>query len=155
MGPNACCSPPGDAHAIWISFPCCDLRHRCRTGQVVGNPKEFCPNFPQLVWKNFLHHTIHEVPKWKPKRYIKTKKKIGLQFSGRQFLRKKSQILTYFIQSHLKVLKHLCPNFLGFFPEYLRILPRFSTNQEFWGCACFRAPPAAPPLIFDIGVLFG
>jgi len=30
-------------------------------------------------------------------------------------------------------------SYSGIFPRFSEILPRFSTNQNFWGCACTHA----------------
>ena len=59
---------------------------------------------------------------------------------------KKSQIQTYSIQSHLKVPKHLCPNFLRFVPNFQGFCPDFRQIKNFGGALSPPAPPNLTPL---------
>jgi len=49
----------------------------------------------------------------------------------RQFFGEKSEIQTYFIQSHLQVPKHLCRNFLGFCPNFQEFVRIFDESKLF------------------------
>jgi len=71
-----------------------------------GGAKEYCPNFRILGRKPFVRQTIHEDQK-------KGKKSNSDVFHSVTFGGVETSA-----------------------PEFTGILPGFSTNQNFWGCAC-------------------
>ena len=96
--------------------------HRCRSKQSFWDAKDFRPNFPKLSRKLqiFFSHKDHEDLSlvWPPKK--KQTKTVFMCFStnvGCHFLLEASEIL----------------------PGFSEILPRFSKNHIFWGCACTPA----------------
>jgi len=44
----------------------------------------------------------------------------------------------------------LLQNVETFVPEFIQILPEFSTNQKFWGCAC--TPASYTTALLELGV---
>jgi len=76
--------------------------------------KELCPNSPNLP-ENFLcDKRFKKNTKSKSNEDCRPKKTYG----AKKVCEKKTQILTYFTQSYLKVSKRLQPIFLGFCPHF-------------------------------------
>jgi len=94
------------------------LKHRCRSKQIFGSAKDFCSNFSKLARKVFvLLFPKHFLPQRLLRPFVVWPPKKGFHlFSA-------------------NVGRHFCPDFQGFCQNFSGILPRFSTNQNFWGCA--------------------
>jgi len=98
-----------------------------------GGAKDFCPNFPKLVKKVVVHilPTVFwcDLQKWSSLVFLQT---LGTIFEVKQcwapFLPRFAGIL---------------PRYLGTLLGFSGILPKFSTNQNFWGCACTPFTPVS------------
>jgi len=103
---------------------------RRRGRQFFGGVKDFCPNFLKLARK-FVSQQLLRL-------FLETtrKKDIHVFFGEEKVkLRRISIVRLIHHTMRAKVLKQLCPNFVRFCPGFSEVLPRFSTNQNFWGCA--------------------
>ena len=104
---------------------------RCRSRQIFGGAKDFCPNLLTLTWKICVVKMI--------KTFLGSHTEKGLHVS---YGEEKSQIQTNFdSQSHSsqnenKVVEKSVPTFFRIFSVFSEILPGFLTNQNIWGCTC-------------------
>jgi len=102
--------------------------HRCRSSQIFGGAKDFCPNFPKLVPKTFgplvVQMFSHEDCCWDD-----LQKKSLCNFA-RHFYPYFHRVCYGFSQ-----LVPRCPQIL---PRFSGILPKFSPHQNFGGAF---APP--------------
>jgi len=111
--------------------------HRCRSRQIFGGAKDFCPNFPDIAEK-FLGHLLcdfHAI--------------LGpISFN-------QSTLGTIFIKSK-QVGRHFCSYFYGVCPDiqgfskvftiFVQIytdFAGFSPNQNIWACVCTPCTPAS------------
>jgi len=128
---------------------------RCRSKQIFGGAKDFCPNFPKLaqkvvvqllptvfvVWppKNDLH--LFFCKPWAP--FLEVKQRWApflLRFSGisPRYLR-----ILFGFSGILPKFSEILPKFSEILPGFSEILPGFSTHQNSWGCACTSCTPAS------------
>jgi len=113
-----------------VSNPCATW-HRCRSRQISRGAKDFCANFPKLARKVFWATFAYKVSAtdlflvWIPKKVFMC----FLQTLGTIFWVKQEQ------------------RWAPFLPRFSGILPRFSTDQNFWG---MLAPPLPTPLLPDL-----
>jgi len=125
------------------------LSYRCRSKQIFGIAKDFCPNFPKLARKV----VVRLLPKnLLPQRLLRpffgatSKKDLHLFFCKYwvPFFEVK-QRWAPFLPRFSGILPRYCgilPGFSGILPKFSGILPGFSTNQNFGG---ELAPPEPPP----------
>jgi len=107
--------------------------HRCRSWQIFGDAKEFCPNSPNLPEKikqksppkkcQFGRHFFQIKACWKP---------FLLKFSG-----------------VCEVSQRFFPNFVGFCPNFRGFCPDFNQIGTFDGAVAPPAPPL-PTLVYRI-----
>jgi len=103
--------------------------HRCRSRQIFGDAKDFCPNFPKLARKNYKG----DLPK-------KSKKTSAFWFWAPFSSNQRTS------NDSVKVVTPFCPDFHGFCPDFKGVLPGFSPNQHLWWCACTSAYPPPTPV---------
>jgi len=94
----------------------------CKGKQIFRCAKKFCPNFPKPGNKIFVRQTFHE-----------HQKKTSIYLIGRHFFGEKRSKSDLYHSISFEDAKTSVPEFSGIFPEILGTLPRFSTNQNFWG----------------------
>ena len=109
-----------------------------------------CPNFHKLaqnvviqllptVFGYDLQRTVFTYISANVGRHFLRSNTVGYHFA--QIFREFAQTLSDFV----KIFRHLAQIFRDF-PEISGILPGFSTNQNFWGCACTSSTPPPTPL---------
>jgi len=98
------------------------FHHRCRSRQMFGSAKDFCPNLPKLARKGFWAIFAH---KFSPTKIMKT-------FFDVICKKRSSCVFCKPWVPFFEVKQHWAP----FFTRIFRDSPRFSANQQnFWGCA--------------------
>jgi len=115
--------------------------HRCRSKQIFGGAKDFCPNFPKLARKVILWllpTNVLSQRSWSHFFCVTSKKRSSFVFRKRW-------------EPFFEVKQHWAPFLFGFlgishryfgiFPKFSGIVPGLSTNQNYWRCAC---PPCNP-----------
>jgi len=105
------------------------LQHRRRSRQISGDAKDFYPNLTQTCPKSFCVTFFY---KFSPTKIMKTFFWYDLQ---------RNDFHVFFCKHWVPFLKWnnvggIFPGLSGILPKFLEILPGFSTNQNFWGCAC-------------------
>jgi len=123
--------------------------HTCRSKQIFGVAKDFCPNFPKLAQKvvvhllptDFLQHRSRRLfIVWLPKKEV-----FNLFFCKRRApcfevkqcwapVLPRCSGICIDIQGYCPDFQRFCPNVQGFCPNL--------TNPNFCGCACI---PCTPP----------
>ena len=96
--------------------------HRCRTRQIFGVAKDFCPNSPKLAQKN--------------SKRVTSKEKLSMSFWAPFFSNQSmlGAIFAHIFREFVKVFRD--------FAWFLGILPGFSPNQHCWGGLAL--PPLTP-----------
>jgi len=82
--------------------------HRCRSRQIFGDAKDFCPNFPKLARKNYKG----DLPK-------KSKKTSAFWFWAPFSSNQRTS------NDSVKVVTPFCPDFHGFCPDFKGFCPDF------------------------------
>jgi len=100
--------------------------HRCRSMQIFGGAKH-TPEFPQTSPKSFCAIFAY---KSSPTNIMKTFLPFLVWPSKKVFM-----CFCVFLQT-LGAIFQTKQSWAPFLTGFLGILPRFSTNQNFWGCAC-------------------
>jgi len=102
---------------------------RCRSTQIFGGAKHFCPNFPKLARKNF-EPLVRIFSHW-----MTSTKKVSMWFQRRFFFKSK----------HVGC--HFCrisTDFQGFCPDFHQI-------KTFGGALAHPTPPPPTPLVSGLG----
>ena len=114
------------------SFAIRRLKRRCRSREIFGGAKDYCPNFPKLAQKFFVRLLLTNFLPETTSRPVfdVTPKKVLIVFFCKRW--------APFFEVKQRWGPFL-PGFSGILPRFPRILYKFSTNQNFWGCACIHA----------------
>jgi len=99
--------------------------HRCRSRQIFVDAKDFCPNFPKLVRKNFgplfVQMFSHEDCCWDDVQ-IKSSCNFGCHFTR------------IFIEFAMVFTS--CARMSADFPQIFSDFAQIFTTSKFWGCIC-------------------
>jgi len=126
------------------------FHHRCSSRQIFG-VRRILPEFPQTCPKSFLcnfclqifSHKNHEdlFLVWPPKNclHVFLCKPWASYFEIKQ---RWAPFLPGFSE------RHFYPDFL-----FVKLLPRFSANQNFWGCACNPCIPISSTTAFHDSII--
>ena len=104
-------------------------KYRCRSRQLFGGAKDFCPNFPKLAWKVFCETFTYKVA---PIKIVKTF--FWWDFQIKVFMCLFANVGRHFVKSN-NVGCHICPDFQEFCSDFRQI-------KHFGGAL---APSTSPP----------
>jgi len=132
------------AHLMMLNRFGCSHSHTCRSRNIFGGAKDLCPNFTKLARKVVVRLPLQiSLTKIKTMKLFWVWKKVFVcvlapshvwrhLFQAQCYVRCISRISSVF---HKRVETPV--------PEFSRIFPGFSTNQNFWRCACTSYIPAS------------
>ena len=138
---------PIESRAVIFLMTLDESAHRCRSRQILGGAKDFCPNFLKCVWKDFvrlLRPNIFPQRSWRPFFGVTSSKRsscVFLQTLGAIFWSQTTLgaifarilgILTRFSEI-LPRFSGIMPRFSEILPGFSESLPGFSTKQNFLG----------------------
>jgi len=120
------------------------IDHRCRSRQIFGSEKDFCPISLEKILDHFLcEYFLKKNVFGMKKSFHVILHTLGSIFSNESML---DAIFTRSFQGVCQGFHRFCPDFRGFC-QFSGILPGFSPHQNFWGAV---APPA-PTYTTNIG----
>jgi len=115
--------------------------------------EDFCPNFPKLARKSCCATFAY---KFFPTKIMKTFFGVTSKTRGLHLFFYKCWSPFFAVKQRWSPFLHgvfrdfacfsgILPRFSGILPKFLGISPGFSTNQNFWGCACTPAAYTTGP----------
>jgi len=122
------CGLMNDVYYVTLSI------HRCRSKQILG--VLYCTKLASSIFVRLLLTNFLQPRSWRPFMVWPSKRGFHVFFC--------KHWVPFFEVKQSRV--PFLPGFSWILPRFLRILPKFSTNQNFWDCACTLAPPLPTPL---------
>ena len=115
--------------------------HRsCRSRQIFGDAKDFCPNLHKLGRKDFLCDSWLQIFSHKDHEDL-----LRCDLRKHVFLRFSANVGCYFLKSN-NVGRHFCPDSQGFCPDFQGFCPDFQGFcPDFWQIKTFGGALAPPP----------
>jgi len=131
-------------------FPLCPFKigrtgRRCLFIIGVGAGKflgceRFCPNFPRLARKVFWATSAYN---FSPTKVVKASFWCNHQKKGLHGFLCKPRVPFFVVKQ----------SWAPFSPGFSGLLARFSTNQNFWGCACNPCTPTSNTIVFHNSII--